>query len=1547
MVNNTYAFQEIHKSAYYTDNYSVLTGNSITFEDGHAALRNSRTNPKLQNFWGNGSLGDQAYKDNSNLNPTSMYFRKLVIGDDIYGNHIQGIYGDNGMFNINDEVILYKKHCCSKEHYGEIGKYDICRISKIMYDGDGHIRYLVEGDITNEYLDTTANTATLVLEYENLTIEGLSYLDTPDGNGNYNVGSRDSNLREIFHPEKGSPWFNRSLTDSSGILYIKVKNTFTMKDNAKLYNFRGYWGGYQYHKHSNLNIRVGQNITTNSWGNYSSPIAWLAALNDNQNKDGAITYDDICDFQPFPIPLVTCTNGSSSRTSGSFNRDTPYTSKIIPSDYVPVSMTDKLWLGLPGGMSVVTNTSYGSDGGGIIVIQAKNAVIGTDALISTKAISRQASHHAIMAPIGCGGTVVLKSEEVTTKGTPFLSTLLHNNNDNIGTWRFDQEGMHNPGLTIFECMKYTVNATTYTDFSTPESVQASIYSDDIVYNYITTNSVDVDAVINCTTAYTEGTVGTTYRLDSNYSIPKYETNKFFKLYTKGVRNVSTDNWTTLDKFVITGNEDTTQTMIRVLLSIDSGNTWVKLNPDTNSFQQIDINNIADGNTIKELNDYLDYGVLTNSLLVGSTTKTIDIAIGLKTTLSHLTPTIDDFKFVYSGEVSIGPPVRLLPTHEGEFDSEDVDFVWLMPQSNKGSVHNRIEISSTSDFTPRSTSVDMSSEVSKFPIHNDLLQLPYLGRKYDNFNNNMHTLINPYMVQRTDEVRSTQDEGSLSVKRNITTGQIDIVGDVWSIEGKVVKLPNSSIDIPTPTTDLANDILPADWTLDLTKEETIVCSVQHNLKLSDNVSYLGKGTRFANSGLGYLIPAANANADIRTRLGGKSIHVKFRKESSANCHLLSWRAGTVSTVMGYIKLYKNYIVIGKSTIADPSNTYFQIPNFEDSGEVNLTIVVMSDNSYKLYVNGYYIFTDTVFWVAQYQSSGTTDVSMYIGCDAVTTAGVITNGLTGVIHEVSFYERQLSDTEVKSISKTPNYLLRYDLTEAKYKWFQLPVSNNSIDYRNPMWEKELPVSSRQNVYGGNILMLPNSVAYYSNNKTLDIGKWIDAGYGDAFKVSKQNTVIHQNGNYNIQLDVVDFDTYFTRKANNSVTWYNLPNRAIFTRVGRVAKRHTILEVDFVFSEQNWTIGTSIGVAWGLDSSSFDSGSWVWEIYQTKVGEKILSQTSKSMGNTSAILDYDMFTPGRYTLRVKPGVAGAQSRIIVELESQDVEAYKIPVVIFDSINITPAGASKLYGYMTSDYDDMLVTDNGDYAEPGVLTRGQNGSTTSDIQGNIHVIGLAVSDGNSNQINTSGYVDEYFIDSIFQSTLDNIVKIEVDSDVTSASTNVYHTMSFDDGLTWKTIDFETRQWSNVTSDNIGMSDGVLYSCTARDFTQGGFGNDRCILRTYLTTTNPNLTPSVKSIKSLINGPRMIDSWNEPGSSYDGRYKWFYTASGNWNPYLEVDTSEGNAYGWVPMGTEPPSPIVFKDGAGARPSTNLHKVFGTVKIDCKPKGVWYWRIYSYNGQRS
>ena len=93
-INNEYEYSEENELFYNIDNYTLNSGSSIEFKNGTARLRNVNPNPKSDNFFGNGELGNQSFNSGTAtpLEPSCCYFEELIVGDPIYGTHLKGVF---------------------------------------------------------------------------------------------------------------------------------------------------------------------------------------------------------------------------------------------------------------------------------------------------------------------------------------------------------------------------------------------------------------------------------------------------------------------------------------------------------------------------------------------------------------------------------------------------------------------------------------------------------------------------------------------------------------------------------------------------------------------------------------------------------------------------------------------------------------------------------------------------------------------------------------------------------------------------------------------------------------------------------------------------------------------------------------------------------------------------------------------------------------------------------------------------------------------------------------------------------------------------------------------------------------------------------------------------------------------------------------------------------------------------------------------------------------------------------------------------------------
>jgi len=1578
-VNRNYEYSEENKLLYNIDDYSVNSGLSIDFVDGSATLRNINTNPKSNNFFGDGKLGSQTYVGEKMISPTCCYFQNLIIDDDLYGTHLQGVFAETGTFNIGDELILYKKFCSDKDLYDEVGKWDIVKVTNIIVDGDGINRYVIDREPNNDYTgDNTVNIATVVLQFQNLTIGDTMFLQAQDSGDNRKYQS--NNPRDLVrHPDK-EVWKNRMLGNPRGILFIKVKDKFEMLDNSRLQNHVGTWGGLTYKNRTDYEL----DDTEYRHDYYIPACGFLPSPSDGySNNNDKLKASMLCDYAGYHQ-----SGGPSFYAEGDRHKDVLYTSKQIPSDYLgDDGDLDKMFMGMPGSCSDYSDYwTYGADGGGILIIQARETILNDNVFITVASVNRcESSDNQRKAGAGAGGHLILKTPSISvTSDNAFVSTIKDEISQTYSDWtedKFKEYGARNVGLTVleFESIKFKDEDPVYFQdvIDNFDDYKRKIIDD---YNYLETAPKDDDGknIMNADNLYRENDYPEIIDQEQcivqspTTSMAEYETGSFFRVYTKGIHNIDTSIWNQLNEFDI-NTHIPQDTDIRFIFSRDGGENWFKINTDDSTASGVNLDDVSSGNTVAEISEFKDTLALTSIFLGNSESKTIDVCVGLKTSKSFKSPSINNIHLTYEGVAVPNAPIRILPYHEDEFDSDEVDFVWMQPLQDLGSLQNRLEISPTASFEPNTDILDI--KLSNYSNTNSEIHLPYTAELVDNMTNTAVDLLLPYIVSKGVNTYDTMYETTSSVDYDIENNTLKYLGDTWCIRGNTIQIgeadivvPNLDIDGDAPLLSYVDDDMTIAYRLSGYENTDDYNDKKNNIDFSyiDGVdtisnSYLGVVSKFSGSSriFGTINNSDKQNHILTSINTEKTIHIKFNISAISDyAPLFNIMLNEAGTAMVDLRIYKDRVYLNGVNAYYRTDSYgLELKDIMLSIEQNITIVCHSDNSASVYLNGFLVIEKCIYNMhTAYiddeddddSNDNTDDIGVCLGHKNKTNTG---SGFFGSIHEFIVYDSILDSDEIMEISKTPNYHLRYDIKNKEYNLVQLPTNNNElISIANAeMWRENFGNDNRNiSHYSDLALSNFNNNGYSSNNDTLLLGKYYPQKYARDNFTGVYNDKHTING-YNTWLDYsyIPNINIFTYKTNNTIEQNYTRSFVSQYKVGRINKQDVTTKLEFIYTHQNIDMYDGTATKLGLTYSNASNGDLARNYYVDIVHNGNYTYDMKIyLGYGSEInIRLNEFKPEhRYTITIQPVDGSFQDNTLIRLYSKTNSAYNLNPIMYSSKESHGYNDSNI-GFVNKEYSDMkAVNDDGDYTDVGFHI--------SDYRGEFQVIGITCSDSSSSVVRTSGYVDSYFIEKRLVAGLTyNIIRLDVVSEIRSSLVHVKHVISFDNGNSWNAYDTTDMKWKVLenlamdTLDTDGMTDAALYAVTDSIAIEGGFNNENdTILRSYLFTDNNMLSPKIRGYKILTNGPRIIDSWIEPGSYYRSKYQWYYLNDGSWNPYLEINTSDDSDQSWNSMGTGIPSPTQFIDGNGSKPSTNLLKTYAYVKVDCLPKGKWYWRVSAYNG---
>jgi len=1573
-IERNYEYSKENKLLYNIDNYDVNDGLSIDFDNGMATLRNINTNPKSDNFFGDGRLGSQTYINDKMLSPTCCYFQSLIINDTLYGTHLQGVFAETSVFNAGDEVILYKKHCASKDLYDEVGKWDIVKIVDVIEDQEGINRYVLDKAPNNDYIGSeTVNTATLVMQFDRLTI-GATLSLQPDMDAHDTMGVNTYNWRDsVRHPESDI-WGNKMLGNPRGIMYIKVRDKTTMLEDSKIFNHVGTFGGYAYQ------ARTGDELddTVKRHDYHVPPCGFLPSPSDGlSSNDDPLAASELCDYAGY-----LSSGGSSFNAEGDRHADNLYTAMQIPEEYKGTNGDlDKMFMGMPTSYPMYSSYwGFGSDGGGIIVLQTKELIMEENTIITTPAVRRHAIGYASQPTrTGAGGTTIVKCPNITLNCSkaPIATIAQHAQDTYVNR---DEEfikyyGLSNHGVSIMEFEDITINGVTSTfqevqdDF---DSFKSLIFSD---YEFLANMPVGVDDDGNEYEIFTkENLVRDAAYPDINESDTKvnapttsmaeYETGKYYKVYTKGLHNVDVGLWSGVNGFEIEADvpEDTE---MKVLLSRDQGENWFKINVDDGSASSVDLADIGtSGNTINELLGFSDTIALTGLLVANNDGKTIDVAVGMKTSKQYKTPSIDKFLFNYNGIEVPDAPIRILPYHEEEFDREFVDFVWMEPLQRFGSLQNRLEISPTSNFEPKVDELDIVN--GGYSSSEAKLHLPYVSKLVDNRVNSVSDLVLPYLMVKGVLPESTYDESKTSAELNDAQDSIVYHGDTFFVKGEAKQIPSGSVSVPDMATDapLRSNSGDAGMTiaykLSDNASEDDFGDVSNNVVWTNNnvaikpYSYLGNIAYFnGDASMSELVPHDDKKEHPLTKLHQeRTIHIKFNpKIMPGRSCLFNFRRDYSSTIMFYIDITADALCVNGTWSYFYAGNYLEQERIALDEEQTVTVVVYDTNRCDVYYNGFKVIEDIVYNnYTTYIDGEDDDESDDLVCDVGICLGRNyedgNEPFYGSIHEFIMYDHAKTADEVMAISKLPVYHLRHDLRDDTLKLLQYPYTCTELMYDNELWGESFGNNVRQlNHFANHMLANPTNKGFDSNNETLLLGRYsAKLAAKDNFKsVNATKHMIMGYSFYNNDWYGMNNMGQYSLHSNNTIEQNYTSNWHAMIKSGRINKQNTATEIEFIHTDKyrDRTTQAAIGIAYGIHSVS-NSNKYYAIIFRRT---DLTYYLKVDINVTTYSIELPNFEPGhRYTLSFVPVDGSFQDNVLVKLYSKTNDAYIDNKILFSSAESYGYNDNNV-GFITSNYSDVAVdTKSGDWVDVSTII--------TSIDREFALIGMTCLDSESVVTRDNGYVDSYFIEKRLPAGLTyNIIRMDIISEIRSAMTSVKSIISFDGGEEWKSYDSENATWAVLADTEIntikddGMSDADLYAVTDSVAVTGGFGDTTdTILRTYLITDDNAVTPNIISHKVLKNGPRIIDSWKEPGSYYHSEYEWHYLNDGTWNPYMPIDTTDDSSQNWEEFGTGIPNPTEFVEGNGARPSTNLLKTYAHVKVDCLPKGKWYWRVSAYNG---
>lgn len=1578
ILEKKYTYEKGNDNIYNIDTYNTdPTKKALEISDSNnVRFKNLSDNRNTDNFYGDGRLGSFDKRDTNPVTIKCCYFYE-VRNHDIYGWCLwKQWYNATSNFQIDDEVILYKKHIEKEEYLNELGDWEIVTIKEIITDVDG-VHYVIDRAPTYEWSTRTCNSATLVQQFTTLNVfEGNDYREEITA---YSYTSTPAGLWSVGRVRISLP---------NGIVFIKASKEIIIGKNAYIGAKYGYNGAHAYAYISTLNtlcdasgprgggVFEGAKQVTTSLRDIRSPGGGRPALNYYSTNYAA----DINTYINYGY------NGGfvDGRNGINHTQDTLFGNNYgIDS----VDLNRKLYYGIGTTALQFGNTytstggdwhsfdTYGRSGGGILIIQTPKITFVNK---NSKLYAGESSMGTRLATgYGNGGSMLIKAEELvfnenpeqlkTYSGKSSSSEVDYANTTySFGTTALDATRNHwisNPGLIQidFDRWKTNYDNQTYTKDTLPIEVKKNH-----IFDYKTQYVKEL-----------RGLMGTLVEWDSSNSLkynthgnsaPVFESGSWFKLYTKGFNNININEWEDLVK-IFTSYTLPEGTEIKIAFSTTAGNTWfyfnnIKTNPTVVSLNltQTDLN--TKGNSVADLNEFTSSFLLTNTFLFSQAdkdVKTIDVCIAMKTTKSHISPLMNYIWFDYNKISTISSPIPIRPFNGEEFENEYVNFVWLQPESRRGSVQNRLEINDVPSFSQdykniKAIPTDTSSSAGK--IH-----LPFQGNDYSDYINVCKNFKLPYLKRRYSPVTFQGEENLPSIK--LENGKIKYPGgDIYFRKGNTVQLLSQpDLSLPSTKYTLKNITVPREENLishfdftglaDFSKNSIIkdiknnnvfdfnssyidtgLTQLENNILHGNTVSYTGKSKSsivLNGTGLNETILNSNKDTTIMLRFMATDLVMNdwnglLHINTTNNQHI------SIIEIYPYMDNGSKYYRFRNYTHA--VEQYTDVLGFEEGSENVLTLVISKNNINYLYLNGILISTHT-----RYIGSG----NIRIELGARTLISPIPCGLNGQILEFGIWNVALNTNEIKEISKVSHWHLRYDFSDNKLRWYQVPYNNHLKHYKYIKDEVNY-VNMRPNTYFKGVLqgfVGGNGECYYNYHDTLLMGKYKPSR-------STLNAFNVETGVFRPMQTIPFITKRFATPVNNYKSIEYFDNNSFNYKTGTATEyfiahgRYSLTNnysLSFMYNGSQANGYSNIGLIRGALSGTESltpypsmvfyiiyGGSPSYEVYVINTGGSWVKTLS---GN----FPYDLKDNNIYEVQFISEEGFNNTKCIFKSSTDD--SYKMGLTIG---NITSAPTK---GYLSDNYNDMVYLSSGaSFEEIGFLMRCENKSA-------FQLIDVCSFDINSVKTQEAGFLSKYEIyQNISKGTLKKLNNIKIGSFTNNPGADIRTFMSFNNGVTYKIYNYDTKTWVAVNPEipSNGMEVKDVIGLTTYDFNNSGgliSPFDNVVFRFVLFNSNSNSTILLDKIDISYNGPMIIDSWKELGSFYNGTQ--FYYSENGWSPFVEPDFNDVSQ-NWKVMGSDIPSPVKLTPTNGAKPSYAEKKVFSGARVLLNPKGKYYWRVASYNG---
>lgn len=1619
-IDKTYDFKSGEDIKYIIDQYQTYTFSPSTEIDRNGVLRlkNTSDHHKSENFYGDGRLGDYQERTQTDIAPTCGYVRRLE-DHPIYGWVLYDMWISTREFEVGDEVVIYKKHIKEEQYLNELGEWAYVTITERIEDADG-VHYAIEEPPPFEFTENTANNVTKVLQFKSLTLldnTGL-YFD-----GNYSAGYVDM-------PD--TLWNGRRISRPEGFLHIKSQEPITVGRGAHIASKYGYGGANAYVNYysTNRNDRYADAHAPLGAGTDKS------VTNGNLNADirdirsaGVMQYtiSNTGNIHDLNININTAANtcGGPGNNGINFLKDT-FQSNAMP---VSLDLNERMYMGLGGnvfrfyldtGSSTYTtdtyqaNAMYGRSGGGVLIINAPELVF-MDKNSRVGAWSGSKSRRRALG-YGGGGSVILKVEKLVFKENPALMSKVDEtgvySNFNIGTTINELRTTYSnyysaPGQIQLEFDKW-VNEYDNTILSY-EEVTESVYKNHIIDFYeiekwnkahysiinaqlndlLPENSDPVDYSKEemdslsgqldypglCTLIPWSNNGLTKYEPHS-YLAPRFETNRFFKTFTRGVNNLNITNWYDIYKFEVFHNTHP-DTEIRIVFSLDNGSTWryidLDSDPDNPSMEvatlaELDLT--TKSNTPEQYNNFDNRNWFIENMIqsqVTRETRTIDFCFCLKTSKSHITPFLTGLWATYDSPSKIGAAIPIRPYNGEEFNNEYVNFVWLQPSQRSGSVQNRIEISTNPSF--ETFEKDLVIDDNDISQTSGTVQLPFKKREVSNRATVLSDFKLPYLKQRDRETINVNDHMLPSITFDNDTGTVKYHGnDIFFYKGKEVVLSEQA-EISYPTA--------IDFTLKsitVPKASSIISHIDFtNLTTIDDINHIkgpwqshtagsllevetnlahGKVPSFFNNGSSYIssvIPVEGILTENTLKLDAATteyFRFNLKYSQSGTMEIMRRCRDMNSTLYSIIAVETKLDSMGNK-VCDLryhngySWYWVTTTNRFEFGTENVIVCKNFDNNYiEFYVNGFLVGSYDKRLYYNPQSYYTQVCNYQWGID----------GFTGNILEYAAWDGILEDEEVKQISQVPIYHLRYNFADNTMEWYNVPYTDHLAEYKYISDKTELSLnqnefyryeinqsafaSSKRECY--NTTFHSIKLGTFCPNAISENSFWIETA---TFKPISGIPFLYNRTGYNVPTmrERLRFNDDNTIDAN----W--MPNFLIYAH-DRIEVDKEGLDLSFYFSENEYTSNDYIALMTGSMLNATETAGYTYSRQFRLEGPNTFSYWMRHTNNTvyqaaaSVSFPYPLISDNIYTLSMV--INNSLEEISFWLKSNTDNNYVTPVKIWDSTMTTYVQSS--HGYATDNFNDISHYHTAPYEEYGFATL--NGS---DKPARFKPISMNPTDINTVETNNAGYIDRYSVTNTLNGgLLHRLNGIQLLGTTETTETDVKIFFRFG-GITspWKVYDAATDEWVVTTDlDNDGMTPQEAMSLTTYNFenTDGvDYDKDVTVL-IRLSTTDSKYTPRLNMFRILYNGPMILDSWDSPGSYYN-EDEFYYNQTNNYSPVIDADFTDAGQ-GWEVMGSDEPDYLKQTDTNGSPVSTATTKVYGGLRKLLLPKGKWYWRVGAYNG---